>query len=96
MGCGSSLPEEISINRKSICKVDHSSKIYSGFLLKFFKQEKDFFCLVIPEEVISNELNQQNEDIKFSYDSESKQKKISLNPNERLLFVLLLYVYYSI
>ena len=85
MGCSSLLPEEIAINRKSICKIDHSSKIYSGFLLKFFKQEKDSFCLVIPEEVISNELNQENEDINFFYDSESKQKKISLNPKERLV-----------
>ena len=54
MGYGSSLPKEIAINRKSICQIEHSSKIYSGFLLKFFKQEKDSFCLVIPEEVISN------------------------------------------
>ena len=83
MGSSSSLPQEISTIPKSIYKIEYSSKICSWFLLKVFKQEKDFFCLITLEEVISNELNEQNEGINFSYDSKSKQKKISLNPQER-------------
>ena len=57
MGCGNTITEgnqtrdfrstriseHILLISKSITKIDISNKIYSGFLIKFFKEDKDFF-----------------------------------------------------
>ena len=86
MGCGNSaLILDISIISKSICKIEHSSKVYPGFFLRVISQEKDFFCLITTAEIASNDLIEQKEDITFSYDIGSIQKKISLNPEERYI-----------
>ena len=50
----------ILIPSKSICKIEYkigtSINLSSGFLIKFFKGEKDFFCLMTNEHVITKEL----------------------------------------
>ena len=57
MGCSNFKPEEmkdkyskvpdfISTISKSIVKLNIGSKTYSGFLIKLFKDDKDFFCLL--------------------------------------------------
>ena len=38
---------------KSICKIKISNTIGSGFLIKFFKGNKDFYCLMTNEHVIT-------------------------------------------
>ena len=70
---------------KSICKIVTPNTISSGFLIKFFKGEEDFFCLLTNNHVITNDLIEQKITISFYYDNESKPKEISLNGNERLI-----------
>ena len=99
MGCGNSkvednyrrsfrsseIPEHISLISKSIAKIDISNKIYSGFLAKFFKEDKDFFCLIIAGESCFQGMIDKNEDISFFYDNESILRKINLNNKERYI-----------
>ena len=79
------LPENIYEASKSITKVEISSKIYTGFLLKLFKEDKDFFCLILNKECINKDMIERNEKIKFNYDNEKKSKEINLNEKERYI-----------
>ena len=99
MGCGNSkvdesrpidlnsktLDDNISAISKSIVKVDYPDAICFGFLIKFFKEDKDFFCLLIPENKITQDIIERKESIKFFYDNESKIKKINLDPKKRYI-----------
>ena len=88
MGFGNSKvgpPENISVISKSIVKFDYPNKTFFGFLIKFFKEDKDFFCLLTAEENISKEKIEKKESIKFFYDNESKIKKINLDSKERFI-----------
>ena len=76
----------VSKTIKSLCKVITPNKeIASGFLIKFFKDQQDFFCLMTNEHVITKELIEKKETITFYYDSESKNREIQLNPEERFI-----------
>ena len=73
----STNPDDLLSVSKSIIKINSHDKMSTGFLIKFFKDDKDFFCLITGgEEIISQEMITQKEDIKFLYDNESKIKKI--------------------
>ena len=98
MGCGNTqvngvtptglkfrLPDNISSTSKSIVKLDYPNKTCFGFLIKFFKEDKDFFCLLTAGENISQEMIERKESIKFFYDNESKIKKINLDSKERFI-----------
>ena len=98
MGCGNSkvdeliptglkigLADKISMISKSIVKLDYPNKTCFGFLIKFFKEDKDFFCLLTAEENISKDVIEKKEPIKFFYDNESKIKKINLDSKERFI-----------
>ena len=78
-------PLAILRHSKSICKIVTPSTIYSGFLIKFFKGEEDFFCLITNNHIITKDLIEQKITISFYYDNESKPKDINLNRNERLI-----------
>ena len=65
MGCGNSkvdeitptglkilIPNNISAISKSIVQLDNPNKTCFGFVIKFFKEDKDFFCLTTAEENI--------------------------------------------
>ena len=56
----------------------------SGFLIKLFKGDEDFFCLMTNEHVITKDIIKNKEKIKFYYDNESKSKEIYLN-SERFI-----------
>ena len=77
-------PEMITAS-KSICKISTSYKISSGFFIKFFKQDKDFFCLMTNEHVITKEMIEKRQIINLFYDNEKIVKEIVLNPNERFI-----------
>ena len=96
MGCSNFKAEEMKDNdskvpdfilsvSKSIVKLNIGSKTYSGFLIKLFIEETDFFCLLTVGECISSDMIERNDDVKFYYDNETKIKKISLNKNERFI-----------
>ena len=69
MGCGNwkvdeftptdlkiGFADKISMISKSIVKLDYPNKKCFGFLIKFFKEDKDFFCLLTAEENISKDV----------------------------------------
>ena len=81
-----SIPEGISFVSKSIVNINYKDKMNKGFLIKLFRDDKEFFCLITGgEKIISKDMIEQKEDIKFFYDNESKIKKISLNSEKRLI-----------
>jgi hypothetical protein len=77
--------DKISMISKSIVKLDYPNKKCFGFLIKFFKEDRDFFCLLTSEENISKDVIERKEPIKFFYDNESKIKKINLDSKERFI-----------
>ena len=81
----SKVPDFISSISKSIVKLNIQDKTFSGFLIKFFKEDKDFFSLLTVGESISSDMIKKFEDFKFYYDNETKIKKISLNKSERFI-----------
>jgi len=70
---------------RAICKINTYPKISSGFLIKLFKNEENFFCLMTNEHIITREMVNQRKKITFYYDLESKVKDIYLNSEERYI-----------
>ena len=98
MGASSSFVEEVKIKNsdlvpleplfeisKSICKIDTSYQIASGFLIKFYKRDKDFFCLLTNEHVVTKDLIKKKEIITIYYNNEKIRKEICLNPEQRYI-----------
>ena len=92
MGASGNKPKKKRIDEpemmdasKSICKVTFSNKISSGFLIKFFKNDKEFFCLITVNSMIDKEIVKRREKINIYYDNDSMLKEIILNSNERLI-----------
>ena len=92
MGSGSSNQEKRKITDqemisalKSICKISKLNKISFGFLIKFFKNDKDFYCLMTNEHIITQEMINKKEKITFYYDNDKMVKEIFLNSNERYI-----------
>ena len=80
------LPSPSILKRlKSICKIDTSKKVSTGFFIEFFTSEKEFFCLMTNEHIITSELIKERKTIKVYYDNDSKVKEIKLNPEERFI-----------
>ena len=69
---------------KSICKIVTPKHFSSGFLIKFFKGDKDFFGLLTNEHIITKELIKQRKTITIYYDSDIA-KEIDLNPDKRFI-----------
>ena len=69
----------------SLCKIITNGKIASGFLIKLFKDEKDFFCLMTNEHVITKEMVENKDNFIFYFDNEKKTKEIKLDQNERYI-----------
>ena len=49
---------------RAICKINSYPKISSGFLVKLFKNEENFFCLITNERIINREMVNQRKKIK--------------------------------
>ena len=84
-GCELMPIDSIVPATKSLCKIITSYKIASGFLIKLFKGEEDFYCLISNEHIITKNMIKNKEKITFLYDSESKRKEIYLNNEERYI-----------
>ena len=92
MGSSGHKPEKRKITEpemfsalKSICKISILNKISFGFLIKFFKQDKDFYCLMTNKHIITQDMIKKKEKITFYYDDDKTLKEIYLNPNERYI-----------
>ena len=81
-----SLDESIARAAKSICKIIvPPNEKSSGFLIQLFKDEKELYCLMTNEHVITKKMIEQKIKIDLYYDAQSKFRKIKLNPEERLI-----------
>ena len=81
-----SLDESITLASKSLCKILVTSDTMSiGFLIQLFKGDKEFYCLMTNEHVITKKMIQEKNIINIYYDSQSKHRKISLNSQERFI-----------
>ena len=81
------LDPSIAIVSKSICRIETSDgSVSSGFLIKFFKGEENFFCLMTNQHVITKDMIKKKDTISFCYDNNNiKIKIICLNTNERYI-----------
>ena len=52
---------------KSLCKIFIKEQMSSGFLIKFFKGDKDFFCLMTNEHCITKDMVSHNEKFLFFF-----------------------------
>ena len=83
------IPRSISTIFKSSCKIVFENHFASGFLIKFFKREQEFFCLMTNEHVINKDIIKQRKTIALYYDSETKTKDIDLFPDESYILMIL-------
>ena len=71
---------------KSFCKVTCQGVFGSGFLIKLYKNDEDFFCLMTCGHVVEIDKIEQGKKVSFYYDSiAARLKEIELNPNERFI-----------
>ena len=70
---------------KSICKIIIKTKIATGFLLKLYKKEEPFYCLMTNEHVINQDMVDNEEEIEIYYDNQRRRNKIILNKEERFI-----------
>ena len=70
---------------KSICKIKYKNSYGTGFLIKFFKDEKELYCLMTNEHVIKKQMIELNEIIDVNYNFEKKWIKIKLDINQRFI-----------
>ena len=70
---------------KSVCKIKTDLGIGTGFLIKLFRNGKDFNCLMTNEHVIKNEMINSKKKISIFYNAQEKTNEIILNKNERFI-----------
>ena len=70
---------------KSICKIEIRNIMSSGFLIRFFKGEEKFFCLMTNEHIINKDMIERKETITFYFDIELESRDLILNSNERYI-----------
>ena len=71
---------------KSFCKISAPGIMGSGFLIKLYKNQQDFFCLMTCGHVIKSDMIERKIKINFYYDSiAARLKEIELNKNERYI-----------
>ena len=68
-----------------ICKIKTSKNIGSGFLIKLYKGNNPFYCLMTNEHVIEKEIIELKEKIEIYYDNEFERREIELNKEERYI-----------
>ena len=79
------LPKSILHFSKSICKIDNSNKIASGFLIKFQIKNRELFYIMTNESSITSNMIEQKQLINFYYDNGNKTKEIVLNSDKRYI-----------
>ena len=81
------IPNDIPLLQAlpSLCKIFIKEQISSGFLIKFFKGDKDFFCLMTNEHSITKDLVAQKEKFRFYFKNEDETREIILDPSERYI-----------
>jgi len=70
---------------KSICKIIINGRIATGFLLKLYKKDEPFYCLMTNEHVITPEMIENQDELEIYYDNQKIRNKIVLNKEERFI-----------
>ena len=70
---------------KSVCKIRISNSVGSGFLIKLYRENNPFYCLMTNEHVITKKMIELKEKIDIYYDNEEKMVEIELNENKRYI-----------
>ena len=70
---------------KSVCKIIVKGTNGTGFLLKAFKNNKEFYCLITNEHIITKDMINNKEKIIIYYDTENEFREITLNKDKRLI-----------
>ena len=70
---------------KSICKIVISNKIDSGFLIKLYRGNNPFYCLMTNEHAITKEMIELKETIEIYYDNGNIRKEIKIDTEERYI-----------
>ena len=70
---------------KSVCKIIYQNRFGTGFLIKLYKEEKELFCLMTNEHVVTKEMIEKKETINIKYNYEKKWIKIKLDENKRFI-----------
>ena len=70
---------------KSICKIIYKNKFGTGFLIKFYKGEKELLCLMTNEHVITKEMIESKETVNINYNYEKKWIQIKLDERGRYI-----------
>lgn len=73
----------------SICKIiilnENNNKSGIGFLIKLFRKDNPFYCLMTNESLINKEIIESNKEIEIYYNYNKKKKALILNENERYI-----------
>ena len=70
---------------KSVCKIIANNRSGTGFLIKLFKNNQKFFCLMTNEHVVTKEMINLKQKIILYYDAQNERKEIILNKDERFI-----------
>ena len=70
---------------KSVCKIIAKGQNGTGFLLKAFKNNKEFYCLITNEHIITKDMVDDKEKIIIYYDTENEFREITLNKDKRFI-----------
>jgi len=70
---------------KSVCKIESPNIKGTGFLIKLYLNNKDFFCLMTNEHVVTKGLIDKKEKITIFYDGGQNSKDIILDKKERFI-----------
>ena len=70
---------------KSVCRIMTNEKDGTGFLLKTFKDNKEFFCLISNEHVITKDMINTKQKVTIYYDKKNKTIEITLDKDKRFI-----------
>jgi len=70
---------------KSVCKIIINNSNGTGFLIKLFKNKKDFYCLMTNEHIITRQMINSKIKITIFFDGQSERREIILDENIRFI-----------
>ena len=79
------LPKSILRTSRALCKINTSFTKGTGYFIKIFLKDEDFFFLMTNEHIVTKELIEERKNITFYYDFERKEKEKCFNTDERYI-----------
>ena len=70
---------------KSVCKIITNYGNGTGFLIKLYKNNKEFFCLITNQHILKKELINLKQNIIIYFDAQNERREIILNKDERFI-----------